>query len=114
RWLGEFYKYLQVNSFRHNLDGLLLYEATSREEIGMCYIQFFRNGSIEIADSWLLQANEKTIPDQLLEKTLLGILPATLSMQQQLGLHSPMIVMLSLLHVNGYKISIGSLTPSWY
>lgn len=86
---------------RHNFDGYLSYDNQ------MAYLQVFRNGIIEAVDASILQpeSGKLTIPSLLFERVLLDALPRFLSIQKQIGVESPFLIMISLLGVSSYTMS---------
>ena len=73
----------------------------------MAYLQVFRNGIIEAVDASILQpeSGKLTIPSLLFERVLLDALPRFLSIQKQIGVESPFLIMISLLGVSSYTMS---------
>jgi hypothetical protein len=95
--------YISGSDYRHNFDGFLTYELTSRPNCS--YLQIFRNGSIEAVEVHILceGGDQRLIPSHY-EAQLLEALPRFLSIQEQLGVEPPLFVMLSLLRVSSYAM----------
>jgi len=95
--------YISSSYYRHNFDGFLTYELTSRPNCS--YLQIFRNGSIEAVEVHILceEGDQRLIPSHY-EAQLLEALPRFLSIQKQLGVEPPLFAMLSLLGVSGYAM----------
>lgn len=93
---------------RHNFDGYLSYGPSSHRSIAHSYLQIFRNGNIEAVDALIIrpEGNLRTIPSVLYEKEILEALPRFLSIQRQLGVESPLFIMLSLIGVSGYTMAV--------
>ncbi|MBN1360846.1 MAG: ATP-binding protein [Sedimentisphaerales bacterium] len=90
---------------RHNFDGLLAY-CRQRDEVGgNSYIQLFRDGTVEAVDANHIRkgAHEKGVSCAY-EEDALDALENALRVQQDLGVELPVVVMLSLLGVRGYRI----------
>ncbi len=94
---------------RYNFDGLLR-PATSRDARHQAYAQLFRSGAIEVADAWAVADKGKgtpdTIPSVAFERYLLEALPGHLALQEKLGVDPPVLVMLSLIGVGGYRMTV--------
>lgn len=99
--------YTLAGRYRHNLDGFLLYGESPRSAKADTYLQVFRNGSIEVVDSYLLRPRDgrRIIPSVRYEEGLLEAIPRFLAIQRQLGVEPPLFVMLSLLGVSGYTLT---------
>jgi hypothetical protein len=89
---------------RHNFDGYLSFANPLR------YLQVFRNGIIEAVDASILEpvGSKLIIPSLLFERELLDALPRFLSIQKQLGVESPHLIMISLLGVSGYTMGVNN------
>lgn len=96
-------------SFRYNLDGVVTYIPPLDNSPSHGYVQLFRNGTIESVESYMLFAGgaERLIPHAHLEQTMMSRLGTYLKAQQDLGLEPPIVLMLSLLGVSGYRIGFG-------
>jgi hypothetical protein len=92
-------------NYRHNFDGYLTYSRPVAETLA--YLQIFRNGSIEsVRASYAhLSSDPRLIPNETFEKHVLEALPRFLSVQKQLGVEPPLMVMLSLLGVAGHALT---------
>ena len=99
---------------RYNFDGFLTY-SQGGGPLAYTYLQVFRNGAIEAVNTSLLQLREEgqlhIIPSIVYEKELLNVLPRYLSIQEELGVEPPVIVMLTLLQVSGYTMSTTRFSP---
>lgn len=72
------------------------------------YVQLFRNGIIEVVDSYLLEEfnGTRTIPSEF-ERELLGKLQMYTSAQETIGVEPPLFMMLSLLNISNYTMGVG-------
>jgi hypothetical protein len=88
---------------RFNFDGYLIY----RSGDSSIYLQVFRNGIIETANSSVLNVYEgrRSIPSVDYEKHLLEKLPRYVEAERRLGIEPPFVLMVSLLEVLGYNMS---------
>ena len=73
-------------------------------------MQVFRHGSIEAVEVNLLYERNanRYVSSAGYERELLKALPRFLSVQQQLGVEPPLVVMLSLLGVKGYILYVNA------
>jgi Putative DNA-binding domain len=93
---------------RPNLDGLLLHNSRTASEMDENYVQLFRNGIVEYVDAYVVNGNsndEKLIPSVLFEESLIRKLSLFLAIQQRFGAVPPTTIMISMLHVYGYKMA---------
>jgi hypothetical protein len=91
---------------RHNFDGYLTYQMLPQPTSADSYLQIFRNGSIEAVEAYLLGCKGGMIPMTRVEEALLDAVGRFFSIQEQLGVEPPLLVMLSLLGVSGYTIGL--------
>ena len=91
---------------RHNFDGYLTYRMFPPSTSARSYLQIFRNGSIEAVEVHLLGCLDGRIPMAEVEQELLDAVERFFSIQKQLGVEPPLLVMLSLLGVSGYTIYV--------
>jgi hypothetical protein len=86
---------------RINFDGIVTYSDHS-------YFQFFRNGSVEAVDSYLLRLidNSKFIPSVVYERDIIDGLRRYSSIQKELGVEPPLLVMLNLVSVLSYTMGV--------
>jgi hypothetical protein len=92
--------YVSGWSHRLNFDGALGYSDHS-------YLQVFRNGVLESVEGLLLSDGEKGIPCIAYEKELLDALSRFFSIEKKIGVDPPILLMLSLLGVKGYRMATG-------
>ena len=92
-------------SRRYNFDGLLSYSPISDSGSTNSYIQIYRNGIIEAVESSIIRIFEgkKVIPDWY-EAEVLGVLDRIKLIYNELGINSPLIVLLTLIGVKGYRV----------
>lgn len=92
---------------RYNFDGLLRVGQTGKGP--QAYAQLFRSGAIETADAWALDDRTDgapdTIPSVAYERYILRVLPGYLELQEKLGMSPPVLAMLSLVGVRGYRLT---------
>jgi Putative DNA-binding domain len=95
---------------KYNVDGLLSVDYTSSAS----YTQVFSNGTIESVDTSILGAwgDDRITKGDIYEPRLLEALKRFLAVQKQLGGNLPLIVMISLLGVQDFRIGF-SRTNSW-
>ncbi|VVB96997.1 Putative DNA-binding domain protein [uncultured archaeon] len=93
---------------RYNFDGFLTYGQFTESTSAHSYSQIFRNGIIEAVEASMLnpERNKRFIPSVAYERELLSALPRYLSSQRQLGVETPLIIMLSILGIFGYTLAI--------
>lgn len=84
---------------RHNFDGFLVYASSDR---AVSYVQFFRNGSVEVLTTTLLR--QGIIPSYEYERAILDATRSYLQTQERLGVSPPIAVMLALMGVAGYRL----------
>lgn len=88
-----------------NFDGYLTYSP----DPSFAYTQVFRNGRIE-AIRVLAPVSEENYPKDLdgeeIERLLLNSIPNYLKLQKELGINSPVLILISLLRIEGYSIVI--------
>jgi hypothetical protein len=89
-------------SNRYNLDGFLTYSGDEKQSHS--YVQLFRNGIIEAAETSMLEPNKHGlhIPSGVYEQELIGSLREYLSLLETLTVEPPIFVFLTLLGVKGY------------
>jgi len=93
---------------RYNLDGFATWSPTDAQKTS--YVQVFRNGAIEAVESRMLAPAElqpSSIPGALLAEELFEKIPKYLSVQRQLGVTPPIVLLLTLVGVNGYLLEVG-------
>ena len=98
---------------RFNLDGFLTYSQYRLDQPADSYVQVFRSGIFEaVANGLMLQREGNLlIPAPALEGKLLESLRKYLPLAKGLGVSIPMVIMLSLHGVRGYRIWFRS---NWY
>jgi hypothetical protein len=96
------------HSFRFNFDGVLSLGVRSRDLSGpvFAYAQAFRNGAAEFVDAWTLDNSGpgQVLPETSVEKTLIRGLRAYLRIMGGLGVTPPLVVLPSLLGIQGCRI----------
>jgi hypothetical protein len=90
-------------SHRYNIDGFLTYSVYENNQ-AYSYVQLFRNGIIEAAETSMLEPHEHglLIPSVLYEQELIHSLSNYLSLLETLTVELPIFVFLTLLGVKGY------------
>jgi len=93
---------------RHNLDGILTWQASTDSTITDTYLQVFRNGCVEAVEANSMGdiQNDQLIPSVLYERMIIESLPRFFEIQKAIGVEPPLYVMLSLLGVNGYSMGV--------
>jgi hypothetical protein len=94
-------------SKRYNFDGYATYTERPATPGVTTYLQLFRNGIVEAVDTEMLEAGSagKIIPSLLFEQNIIHGATRYLDLQQQLGIAPPIILMISLLDVHGYRMA---------
>lgn len=99
---------LSGDSPRYNFDGLLRPAAWS-DGTNQAYAQLFRNGAVEAADGWALADREQGTPQTIaavaFERHVFRALAGHLALQERLGVDPPVLVMLTLLGVGGFRMT---------
>jgi hypothetical protein len=88
-----------------NLDGLF---ASAQFATGWRYAQLFRDGCIEIVDAFSDEANKRTWLPVAFEKQIIQKLSQAKRLFQELEIAPPIVVMLTLLGMKGWKITTQS------
>jgi hypothetical protein len=93
---------------RYNLDGFLTYTTTSQNRPHLGYIQVYRNGTIELVDTTLLNSTraDRSIPSTALEHALITKTTELWRVQQSLGIQPPVIVSITLTGVRDYHLAV--------
>jgi hypothetical protein len=94
------------HSPRYNFDGLLANDLV--QGAASSYVQLFRNGTIEatLADLNNDEPIKKVFATDWLEEKLIEALPIYIRAQQDIGIQSPIFLMLTLLGVSGYILGV--------
>src|SRR5262249_20674350 len=90
----------------YNFEGFLIREASDSES-SASYIQIFRNGAIELADTLLLTSesgDDQVIDQPRFERELVAGLGRFLELQKSLGAEPPVFVLLSLVRVKDFSL----------
>lgn len=90
-------------SSRHNFDGFLGYSGDGS------YVQVFRNGIVEAVEARLLRITDdsgKIIRSVAYERAILQGLHKYMSIQRQLGVAPPLVIILTLTEVFGYTMAV--------
>jgi hypothetical protein len=93
-------------AFRHNLDGFASYSVAADRAHIDAYYQVFRDGAIEATDAYILEAGaaKKLIYTRHVEDWLIELATSALRTQQVLNVPPPLVLMISLLGVNGFTL----------
>lgn len=93
--------------WRYNLDGFVSYSIAPVGSSVRSYSQIFRNGCIEAVNTSMIgvqEGQDAIISSGPFENMLIEALLAFLSFQKQIGVETPLFVMISLLGVFGYMV----------
>lgn len=107
-------------SYRYNLDGFLLHDATADSDPPRSYTQLFRNGGVEIAVGGYLglkKVGEKNLllcAGRSLNSDLVDIIETALAGAFLLGATPPVAVMVSFLDGAGSVLSLDEGRLSWH
>ena len=96
------------DTFRYNLDGVVSFRSRRDNEVAS-YVQLFRNGVIEVVDSYILRQRDGAnpyIPSIMFERAIINTSGILLSFQRQFGIIPPTHIFVSLGGVKGYKIVV--------
>jgi hypothetical protein len=96
-----------VFSDRHNFDGIVTYSYIDERIPPPSYLQLFRSGIIESVDTRRVSPHggkQLWIPGQSWEEELLGAMRKYMEIQTNIGVTSPIVIMLSLLNVKGARM----------
>ncbi|MFZ5817456.1 MAG: helix-turn-helix domain-containing protein [Bacillota bacterium] len=94
--------------YRINVDGLVTFFPNKRQPYS--YLQVFRSGALEAADSAILQRSDNRIPGLGLERKLIAAVSRYFPLLAELGVSPPILLTVSLLGVRGYRMALPS---SW-
>lgn len=100
-------------SVRHNLDGLLTYTQYRNDQPAQAYLQVFRSGIFETVATGLLIQREGMLqlPAGGMEQKILAGIAKYLAAMKKIGVPLPVVVMLTLHGVKGYRLVFPSV---WY
>lgn len=97
---------------RYNLDGLLVTGDSGDPPIPATYLQIFRSGAIEAVESLMLRSQHELdagldpiISASLFENVLIVALDRYLRLLELVQVEPPVVVMLSLVGIKGYRLS---------
>jgi hypothetical protein len=92
---------------RLNFDGLVTF-SDLLDGLAFSYSQVFRDGCIEAVDASMIRAYEgkRLIPGNYWERHLIKATEAYLRIQGQLGVQPPIVLMISVLGVRGYRMHL--------
>lgn len=98
-----------ITSPRYNFDGVLHCEPSSKNGTTL-YVQFFRNGIIELCTGKFFSLDSQFIESDLFEPNILAATTTYMELlKRKIGVSPPLIFFLSLTGVAGYKMSKMSL-----
>src|SRR6266498_3247172 len=104
-------------TWRYNFEGYLASPEATNKGFVDSYVQIFRNGIIEAANTSMLSglrgSDSKRIPGEHFEQQMIDLVRRCLNLQSDLDLSPPIIVMLTFLGVKGYCLDIDRANP-WY
>ena len=93
------------SSSRYNFDGYLRY-SLGEEDKNRRYLQVFRRGEVEYVDCNILGEKEhKTISGPTYEKETIDKVDKYLKLMKDLGVETPILIMISLLGAKGWSMS---------
>ncbi|MBN2476588.1 MAG: ATP-binding protein [Pirellulales bacterium] len=96
---------------RMNLDGCATYWQPSDSPC-LTYTQLFRSGAVEAVDGYTLTRREQGIPAHTHEQVLLNATFSYLQLFEQLDIEPPIILMLSMIGVKGFRMATGQPSSS--
>lgn len=98
---------------KYNLDGYITYSKFEVEPKAYSYLQIFRNGIIEVVDTYLLrirnEAEKPLIYLNEIENRLINFYPNYIEIFQKLSIPPPIFVFLNLLRVRGYIAKVSQI-----
>ncbi|MHB8853517.1 MAG: AlbA family DNA-binding domain-containing protein [Ignavibacteriaceae bacterium] len=112
KWLDQ-YKSTEYNEYRkrHNFDGYLIHSPFDNNSPADHYIQYFRNGEVEIVDTSCTTINQgnKLIYNNIFEDIIRSEIPLAVNSILNFNIGLPIVVMLSVLTIKGYVIWLNSM-----
>lgn len=116
-------QFLRLQPFKHkityhrfNFKGFLtLSEVTNSTAKG--YVQIYRTGIVEVVDAHMLRVDSRagdTIPGNVLDREFLDALPRYLTMLQNLGIETPLALMVTFIGMRGYYMASSRATSEYY
>jgi hypothetical protein len=113
-WLLMNPVHTKVMEWRYNLDGLVTY-SMYKAGVGTAYFQLFRNGIIESVDSLMAQLIEGHyyIPTIVFEEEVIKVVKSSISLYQKLLVTPPIVILLSITGVRGFKLGVGKKVDPW-
>jgi len=103
------YAYNGWNAPRINLEGLSVTSSLGLNGVVNSYIQLFRNGSVEMVESSMLNGGKvSTIPYVVYEKEVVDGFKKGIEILKKVGMNVPIILSLSLINVRGLTMAENS------
>ncbi len=95
---------------RINLDGKVTFEQSGNPLFANTYLQIFRNGVIEAVETHytISQTGKSSYIYRAYERDLLKLIERLIKVQENIGVQSPLFIMLSFLGVKGYVMGFDS------
>ena len=93
----------------YNFDGILAHDKMIDEPQGGSYVQVFNNGTIESVEGRLFSYSGETTLDMFrVEELIIDALKRYITILTQLNINPPVLLLLSLLNINGYRVGAGN------
>lgn len=91
---------------RFNIDGYVRYALLRDEQLAKAYIQVYRNGVVETVDASLLDPyqGQLFVPSVAFEEEIIKAIRNYTAALQRLDVNFPLVIMLTLLGVSGYRV----------
>jgi hypothetical protein len=103
----------RVSGSRYNLDGVLVTGSSGIPPVPSSYLQLFRSGAIEVVESSMLRSQEEreegrdpVVRASAFENVLIVALARYLRLLEVIQVEPPVVVMLSLVGVKGYRLDL--------
>jgi hypothetical protein len=101
--LSNVYRAITYMGYRHNFDGLLAHGYPHNSDVAYSYVQFYRNGSVEVVDC-VAGIQSEYIDILKLEQILFSSLPNIVKALSKLNVQIPLAIMVTLIGVKGRTV----------
>jgi len=102
-----FFSAPNANSFsfnhRFNFEGFLQWEASRSSNGSRAYVQFFRNGSVELVEA-LCHYENNSIPSNYVQNTFKAVQRFFTAYRNDFGIEPPVVALLSFTSIKGYEL----------
>ena len=107
--------YSSVSRYRHNVDGLIVYNEKGNSS-SEAYTQVFRNGIVESVSASLFHSSSEDsyIPSVIFERDLIATFEACITLYKKHSISMPAVLIVSLAGVRGYKLAVSQQLDHWH